>query len=254
MLQAPVNGKCVKLVSSTRLLGLKAAFILYPVWRKTNFAFDKSSYHIKNIAEKLIPKVRRELGLVKGKCHVCYVSIYGLYDENKLPKMFSLRTNFHTSEECQENPIIDRMDLLLQKEIMVQYGQEYMTLTISAAPSDEDNNDFMEARDKYIMTQNLCPTPELLDLQQFSGCPSVSLKYETYANLMQQTNEMSQKREINSLFNITTMGSNIAPHVQNFSARVCLEAYLSILPNKNLGVSFPPIKIMLVVTAVMYNI
>ena len=248
MLQAPVHGKCVKLVTETRLLGLQVSFLLYPIWDHTTIAFDQSTYDISDYARTIIPKIRRELGLTNGKCQVCYEAIYGIYDEDKFPEKFLVSTNFHTAEECQTDFIIDRMDLLLRNELKVQFGAEYVTFAVYSASSEE----FKNADDMYIMTSKPCPTYDFLDIQKFRVCPSVSLNYETYVNLMKQTSDQSQRQDINIVFDLKSQGSDVVPDKQNFTAQVCLESYLSILPTNSIGVAVVPVTLTLVAMNMIY--
>ena len=76
---------------------------------------------------------------------------------------------------------------------------------------------------------------EYNDFQRFIGCPTVTLNASHYANLMKQASGASQKREINSLFNLTSLGSKVAPDNSTFSARVCFDAYSSVFGRANHG-------------------
>ena len=260
MLQTPVYGKCVKLTSSTRFLGVSALLLVYPVWSKTNLAFEESSYPFENLAKKLSIRVQRDLGLLKGKCKPCEELIRVTYDDNKadvdgnpIPEMFSIYLTFYTTDGCQEDVIVERMYQLLGKEIKLQFGREYMTLIVSAASDQEYDYYLYKADDVLVVTFLICPTQQYTDFQQLSSCPSVSLNFTDYVNLMKSTEEMSRKRVINSLFNLTQMGGKVATNTENFTAQVCFESYLSVLPKKNQGVCFDPINILLLVTAVISN-
>ena len=57
-----------------------------------------------------------------------------------------------------------------------------------------------------------------------------------------------------SLFNLTTVGSNVAPYTANFMAHVCFAYYLSVLPKTNHCTSDAPINIMFLVMALMSSI
>ena len=47
------------------------------------------------------------------------------------------------------------------------------------------------------------------------------------------------------------MGDIGVPRIQNFTAQVCLESYLAVLPKNNHSVSDVPIKILLLVMAMI---
>ena len=157
-------------------------FLFYPAWSKTNLAFEESGYQIENIAEKLIMKVRRDLGLLKAKCKICDEELYGIfndtmknYNKKSFPEMFILSTTYYTTEGCQEGIIAERMHSLLETEMKVQFGREYMTVTVSAAPREEYNHYLSKPHRIYnVMTLKFCSIPGT-DFHQFISCPSVSL-------------------------------------------------------------------------------
>ena len=230
-------GKCVSLISSTKFLHLRATFRLFPKWTKTNFSFDESNYHIESVAEKLIPKIRRKLGLQGGKCKPCEESIYGIYSEQNVPEMFSTDTQFYTSEHCQEDAIVERMKFL-QNEVKMMFGRDHVTLNVVEAMSDEYDKNFSNATAKHYMTLKYCPLgSKPLDIHRINGCPSVLLNQETYVSLMRHARDTSERRNINALFKFESNRAKLVSITNNFTAQVCFESYLSVLPQENTGVA-----------------
>ena len=227
----------MSLISSTRFLNLRATFRLFPKWTKTDLPFNDSNYHIESVAEKLIPKIRRKLGLMDGQCKPCEESIYGIYNEQNVPEMFSTDTRFYTSEQCQEDVIVERMKLL-QNEVKMMFGRDHVTLNVVEAISDEYDYNFSNATAKHYMTLKYCPFgSKPLDLNRFIGCPSVSLNQENYASLMRQARDTSERRNINELFKFESNETKLFSITNNFAAQVCFESYLTVLPRENTGVA-----------------
>ena len=228
----------MSLISSTRFLNLRATFRLFPKWTKTDLPFDDSNYHIESVAEKLIPKIRRKLGLQDGRCKPCEETIYGIYNEQNVPEMFSTDIRFYTSEHCQEDVISQRMNLLLQNQIKMMFGRDHVTLNVAADTPDEYDTNFINAPVRHYMTLKYCPRgSKTLDLNRFNGCPSVSLNQENYASLMQQAKDTSERRNINELFKFESNETKLFSITNNFTAQVCFESYLTVLPRENTGVA-----------------
>ena len=221
---------------------------MYPKRTKTKLAFDESKYNIESVAEKVIPKIRKGLGLQKGRCQLCYENMYGVYDENMVPEVFLTDTTFYTSEQCQEDLIVERMELLLKNEIKMMFGGDHMILTVAAASPDEYDTIYNNSA-VYTMTDNYCLIGgEAYDLRRFNACPSVSFNQENYSNLMQQARDVSEKRDINALFKFESTGANIASITKNFTVQICLESYMSVLSRKNDGGNDFPLKTLVFIT------
>ena len=233
-------------MSSTRFLELRTRLLIYPKWTKTNL---ETKYHIESVAEKIFPKIRRGLGLLKARCQICNERIYGVYDEKMVPEMFLTETSFYTTEQCQDDAIVERMESLLKNGIEMLFGQDHVILTVFAASPDEYDNIYNSDPVVYTLTSNFCDRRnEVYDLRLFNTCPSVSLNQENYANLMQQAKYISQKRDINALFKFDSTGANSASITKNFTVQVCFESYRSVLSRKNNGGNDFPVKTLVFIT------
>ena len=235
MKQAPVYGKCVPFISSTRYLSLRATFRLFPIWTKTSFASGKSEIDVETFGNKLFPKIRRGLGLSNGRCKVCVETIYGTYDEQEVLVMFATDTVFYTSEDCQEDAIVERMNGFITNEIKILIGQDVMALTVLPAPSDEFDAGFKSTTIWFRNLPNFCSRNRPLDLRRLVGCPLVSLNQDQYATLINRAKDKTHKKAINALFKFEAMGSEKVSTVDNFTVEVCFESYRSVLPQKNTG-------------------
>ena len=249
MLHVPVNGKCKKLTSSTSLLGLSATLKLYPELIKINLISETSEYQIENIAEKLFKKLRQQLGLVERKCQPRDEDLCGNFDEKSIPNIFAIKIRYTTSEDCQESFIVDRLQMLLKNGINVQFDKEVVSFTAIAFSPLEYSQYCGNVRDKYYVGK----WSYLLyfDFQRFSRCPSVVLNVDHYKNLMKQASETSQRRDINSLFNLTALDCRVTLEKENFSVEVCFESYSSVLQKANHGMYYFCMKTMLVVATLL---
>ena len=233
MLHAPVYGKCEKIVSSTNLLGISSSLKLYPERGGVGLAAETSEFHVENFAITLFKKLQRKLGLVKGKCGLREEALCGTFGNNTIPEMFAVNIKYTTTEGCQKDFIIDRIKNLLNDTIKIQFVTTFVSVTAIAFTSVEYVNYCTSARDKYHIEK--LSGFEYNDFQRFIGCPTVTLNASQYANLMKQASGASQKREINSLFNLTSLGSKVAPDNSTVSAHVCFDAYSSVFGRANLG-------------------
>ena len=252
MLYAPVYGTCKKLISSTRLLGLSATLKLYLERSMINLSSATSKFQIENIGETLFKKLRRKLGLIERKCQIREEGLCGTFDNKSIPELFAIRIRYTTSEYCQEDFIIDRIQWLLNNTIKVQFDKEFFSMSAVAFSPLEYFDYCTNARDHYNVGKLLLL--EYIDFQRFSRCPSVLLNVDHYTNLMKKASETSQRREINSLFNLTTLGSNVTLGKENLTVHVCFESYSSVLWKANHGMSYFCMKTMLVVMSLLSSV
>ena len=248
-----------------------------PVWVKTNTTFKGFSFDFDKVASNLSSTVGQKF----GPCKPCeeavfapYINKTGAANGNLVPEWFSISLLFYTTKRCQENLIIVRINQLLGKEIKLPMGEEYMTLIISAATKEENDQYISYEGDMQVISAK-CPMMYIFtDFQKLSSCPSVSLNFTDYTTLMRSTTQMSKKRLIDSLFkqtekegktatntenNVaanteTAVEGNIATNTDNFKVEVCFETYLSVLPKKNHGFSCGPMRIVLLVLLVVVMI
>ena len=250
MLHAPVYGKCEKLIESTILLALSAAFKLYPDQAKANLSSNTSKYRIENVASNLFPKLRRKLKLVEGKCQLGFEHICGTFNGAFLPEMFAIEICYTTTEECQADIIIEGIQLFLQNGIKFKIENEPVTLTAVALSALEYKQcKLNKARDKKNVSYWLSRLLPVYDFQSFSRCPSVALNAYHYTNLMKQAHDDTQKRNINSLFNLTALGSNVAPNGTKVTIHVCYGSYSSVLQQKNHGMPYGSSVLMVAIMA-----
>ena len=249
MLHAPVYGKCKKLTSSTSLLGLSATLKLYSDRSKINLALETSEYQFENIAAQLFMKLRQQLGLVERNCQLPQEELCGNFDKQLIPEMFAIKIRYTTSKDCQEDFIIDRLKLLLKNGINVQFDKKVVSFTTIAFSPFEYDQYCRYVRDQYqVGKETLLP---YIDFQSFSSCPSVSLNVDHYKNLMKQARETSQRRDINSLFNLTALDTHVTHKKGKLSVEVCFESYSSVLQKANHGMSYFCMKTTLVVMTLL---
>ena len=238
LLHVPIYGKCVKLVSSTRLLGVSAMLLIHPVWNETNFRLKGTKKYKKNVAKFLTNGILHSLGLPRGKCKFCTNVIMVNYVNNGDPtsavKDFPFFSLVKTNEECSEEKIVEQFYRLLGKEIQLQVGEENMTLTVSATSLEEFERHTYYAQTLFERTEDIKCAKQVYDFQLLRKCPSLSLNYDDYLRLMKASHGTHRKRDINSVFNLAG-GDRIAPPTENFTAQLCVESYLSIIPEKNEG-------------------
>ena len=234
MLNAPVYGNFKKIISSTNLLGISASLKLFPEQGGIGLAAETSEFHVENFAETFFKKLQRKLGLVKGKCGLREEALCGTFGNNTIPEMFAVNIKYTTTEDCQNDFIIDRIKDLVHDTIKMQFDKTFVSLTSIAFTSVEYVNYCTSARDKYHMEK--LSGFEYNDFQRLIGCPTVTLNASHYANLMKQASGASQRREIHSLFNLTSLESNVAVDNSTFSARVCFDANYSVFGRANHGV------------------
>ena len=248
MLQAPVYGKCEKLIESTILLALSAAFKLYPDQAKANLSSNTTKYRIENVAANLFPKLRRELKLVGDRCQLGFEYICGTFNGSFLPEMFAIEMCYTTTDKCQAGIIIERIQLFLQNGIKIRIENELVTLTAVALSALEYKQYKLNKAVKQgsFRLKGLLP---VYDFQIFSRCPSVALNANHYTNLMKQAHDDTQKRNINSLFNLTALGSNVAPNGNKVTVHVCYGSYSSVLRQKNHGMSYGSSVLMVAIMA-----
>ena len=249
MLHAPVNGKCKKLTSSTSLLRLSATLKLYPDRSKINLTSETSKYQIENVAAHFFKKLRQQLGLVERKCQPRDEELCGNFDEKSIPEIFAIKIRYTTSEDCQVTFIVDRLQMLLKNGINVQFDKEVVSFNAIAFSPLEYSQYCENVRDKYnvrIYTYFL-----YFDFQRFSRCPFVLLNVGHYENLMKQASETSQRRDINSLFNLTALDCRVTLEKENFSVEVCFESYSSVLQKANHGMCYFCMKTTLVVMTLL---
>ena len=234
----------MKLVSSTRSLGVSAMLLIYPLWNRTSLKFEGTRKHQKNVAKSLLNSILHDLGLPKRKCESC-TNIIMVNDHsgnisskarNPQPKIFPFYALFKTNNGCPEDIIVEHIFRLLGKEMQLQIGQAYMTITVSAASLEEFDYHTYYARPLYEKTDDERCVKHVFDFQLFRKCPSVSLNYDDYLRLMKATKEMCRMREIKSVFGITDFDWGIASRADSLPTQVCLELYLSVIPKKNQGI------------------
>ena len=254
---------------------MSALLVFNPVWVNTNTAFKGVSFDFETAARTLSIRVGQKF----GRCKPCGEDVFAPHTNktatangNLVPEYFLISLNFYTSKRCQENLIVEIINQLLGKEIKLPIGQEYVTLMISVA-NEEKYDHFLTFDGDIHATSANCPMYFFTDFQKLSSCPSVSLNFTDYSALMKSTDQMSKKRQINSLFkqpakkgndahntgndapntgnDATNTGNdaantetaeegNVAINTDNFKVQACFETYLSVLPKKNHGVSNGP--------------
>ena len=252
MLHAPVNGKCKTLTSSTSLLRLSATLKLYPDRSKINLTSETSKYQIENVAAQLFKKLRQQLGLVERNCQPRDdddEELCGNFDEKSIPEIFAIKIRYITSEDCQVSFIVDRLQMLLKNGINVQFDKEVVSFNAIAFSPLEFSQYCENVRDKYNFSIIL--KIFYFDFQRFSRCPFVLLNVGHYENLMKQASETSQRRDINSLFNLTALDYRVTLEKENFSVEVCFESYSSVLQKANHGMCYFCMKTTLVVMTLL---
>ena len=227
MLHAPIFEKCEKLISSTSLLGISASIKLDTQRSKSALILETSEFRVENFAETLFKKLQRKLSLVKGNCDLRKEALCGTFENKSIPGMFAIQVRYTTAKGCQEDLINDRILWLLNETINVQLEKKFVSFTATAVSSLEYFRYCTSARDKYSVGTWL--GLEYIDFQRLTGCPSVYLNEGHYANLMKKANEASQRERVNRLFNLTELGSIMAPEKENFTTQVCFESYSSVL-------------------------
>ena len=253
MLQAPVYGRCVKLTTMTMGLGVKAMLLFEPIWSKTSLQFEELSI-TEDLAKKLFTKVQRDLDLSERKCKPCIESVRA-YDDNtkeetegvSVLENFSIYLSYQTTKACQEAIIVERLSWLIGKELKLKFGQEHVTMNVSAVPQKEyDSYQYKAGGEAMHLSLHPCNTYQFADFQQFQSCPSVSLNITDYLRLVHMADGKPRKRYINSLFGLAQIGDKVACPSENFTAQVCYESYLSVVRIENHGVTLLSIKIVLV--------
>ena len=233
----------MKLVSSTRSLGVSAMLFIYPLWNSTSLKFVGTRKHQKNIAKSLLNSILHGLGLPRN-CESC-TNIIMVNDHsgnisskarNPQPKFFPFYALFKTNNGCPEDIIVEHIYRLLGKEMQLQIGQAYMTVTVSAASLEEFDHHTYYARPLYEKTDDERCVKNVFDFQLFRKCPSVSLNYEDYLRLMKATKETCRMSDIKSVFGISDFDGEITSRTGSLPTQVCLELYLSVIPKKNQGI------------------
>ena len=248
---------------------MSALLVFNPVWVNTNTAFKGFSFDFETFARSLSSRVGQKF----GRCKPCGEEVFVPHTINKtvaangnlVPEWFLISLNFYTTKRCQDNFIVEIINQLLGKEIKLPIGQEYVTLMISAAKEEKYDHFLTFDGDIHVTSAN-CPMYFYTDFQKLSSCPSVSLNFTDYSALMRSTDQMSKKRQINSLFKQPAMKGNgatntgndapnkgndaantetaeegnVAINTDNFKVQACFETYLSVLPKKNHGFSNGP--------------
>ena len=220
------------------MLGVSAMLLIHPVRNETTFRFEGTKKYKKNVAKSLSNGILRSLGLPRGKCKFCTNAIMVNYENNgdttAIVKEFPFFSLVKTNEECSEDTIVEQFHRLLGKEIQLRVGEVNMTLTVSATSLEEFGRHTDYARSLFETTEDKKCVKQVYDFQLFRKCPSLSLNYDDYLRLMKASHGTHQKRDINSVFNLAG-DDRIAPRTENFTAQICMESYLSILPEKNQG-------------------
>ena len=249
MLHVPVYEKCEKLISSTSFLGISVNLKLYPERGGTLLASETSEFHVEQFAETFLQKLQRKLGVVKGKCKVQEEALCGTFESNAVPETFAVNIKYTTTELCQEDFIIDRVEWFLSDIGETQFDQIFFSFTVDAFSPIEYYNYCKSSRDQYH--SGTMSGLEYFDFQRFIGCPSVSLNASHYVNLMKKASKASQRKQVNYLFNLTTQGSNVAPENATFTTQVCFESYSSVLRVANDGVLYDCGKVMFLLMAAL---
>ena len=259
-----------------------AVLVFTPVGVKPNAGFDESSFHFEDVATNLSHIVWQTLAPCK-RCEETFYASFGnritAESGKRFAEWFSNFISFHTTESCQEDLIVEKLNRLLGSEIQLPIGNEYITLMISTVNREEDRY-YQDAQHRYIIiTNSYCQN--VMDFRDISVCPSVQLNFTDYNALMRSTQKMSKRRLINSLFrqtakegdgtfntendDTTNMGkdasnmaedaanteNNVAINIDSFKVQVCLESYLSVLPKKNQGRTSSSAKVVLFVAIIL---
>ena len=218
LLQTPIHGQCVPVLSGTRQLGVRVILAFTPKWVKTNNASQAYDFNFDSAARNLSKIVGKGL----GRCRPCEHVVFAKYSNktaavngNMLPERFSMSLAFYTSEECQESLIVQRINELLAKEIKLPIGSESMTLIISTVPKEKYTQYTQLDQDMLLLT-SVCPMRIIFaSFDHLSRCPFVSLNFTDYNNLMKSTKQMSKKRLINAMFKQTANEGNVATNMGN---------------------------------------
>ena len=196
---------------------MSALLVFNPVLVHTNTAIKGFSFDFETVARIL----SRRVGPKFGRCKPCGEEIFApptnktaVANGNLVPEYFLISLNFYTTKRCQESFIVEIINELLGKEIKLPIGQEYVTLMISAA-NEEKYDNFLTFDGHLHVTSANCPMYVFTDFQKLSSCPSVSLNFTDYSALMRSTDQMSKKRQINSLFKQPARKGNAAPNTGN---------------------------------------